>query len=241
MGFLSEEAAAEGLERARSNAEVLRAQEEWEAAWQAHGLPTHPITADFIGPIFVPAPPAQLLEEPLRLRAADPQLWQVVYMDDIGMKVLTFDDDESAQAVLAQASAAVEGGTEDCGGLIVKGGEVVAERLCLKYMSKEDYLKFLERAQAPAPEWREGQDEAICRAVKERLEALTRVAAEIGRLKQEYEAKALSAPEVIYGRPSEAMIEFAALYPHYVCLSGCAGGERLGGEDTPPTPPPPRR
>lgn len=237
MVYLSDEEVARGLEAA--GPEVADALHKWEAAWQAEGLPVAPLTADLIGPVFVPDPPEQLLPEDRRLKAAAPELWQLVFMTDVGLDVQSYEDEATAQASLAALGPDEYG---EGGGLLIKGSDVVGERLFLKYMRREDYVEFLDRARTPLPP-QEGGDpqEAVRRTALERLAGLAGLAPDLGRLRREYEAKGSEEPEVVYGRPSEALVEFARLFPEYVTLGGCIRGRVANaGDATPPTPPPER-
>merc|ERR1719330_1778365 len=152
----------------------------------------------------------------------------MVFMADAGMDVQTFDDEAAATAALEALPRDPLG---DSGGLVVLGDAVVADKLDLKFMSKEDFLEFFERAKAPAPQQTEAETDTtaiISRTIQERMSSLTALAPEIGRLKTEQ----------IFGKPSEALIEFAKYFPQYVTLGGCMMRGNIGGTDTPPTPPP---
>lgn len=243
MVYLSDEEVAGNLETAKSSPEAAQALQAWAETWQAQGLLLQDVNPDFVGHVFIPDPPEQLLPEDRRLLAADPNYWQLVYMTDVGMDIQTFDDETGARATLAALQP--DETTHEGGGLLIQGGAVVAEHLMLRYMSKDDYIDFYERAKTPAPSVPVPDPlEAIRRTMVERLQDLTRLAPEIGELRREYEAKGLASPEVIYGRPSEALVEFQKLFPNYVTFGGCAVGGRRGipaaGHETPPTPPPER-
>eukprot|EP00913_Durusdinium_trenchii_P003341 g3093.t1 len=112
--------------------------------WAACGLPPQPLSPDLAGPVYCDDPDEPLLSEAERLRAADPALWQLVYIppifDSSGMEVLTFDSLEEAEAKLNSLKL---GEIDEGGGIIFKAGVPVAEKLVLKYCEKEDFHGFL--------------------------------------------------------------------------------------------------
>mmetsp|Transcript_12687 Transcript_12687/g.25840 ORF Transcript_12687/g.25840 Transcript_12687/m.25840 type:complete len:228 (+) Transcript_12687:129-812(+) len=222
MGYLSEEEAAALYEKAKALPEVGTAIEAWKSAWASEGLPLEELSVDFLGPVFVPDPPEALLPEDRRLRAADPELWQLVYMGDVGLDVLTFDEQAPAECALAELEPDEFG---EGGGVLFKDSQVIQEHLFLKYMQRQDYVDYLARAVAPPPEpvatGEAQQVEVASRTIQERLEGLVQIAPDIGELRRKYEAEAPAEPQIIYGRPSEAMVEFARLCPQYVRLGGC--------------------
>eukprot|EP00434_Breviolum_minutum_P010779 symbB.v1.2.009508.t1/scaffold590.1/size183855/20 len=188
------------------------------------GLPPSALSVGLIGPVFFDGPPEPLLEEAERLRAADPSLWQLVYIppvfDATGMEILSFDSFEAAEEMLNSLEL---GEIEEGGGIIFKNGVPKSSKLVLKYMLEEDFLSFLQDAtQEPEKFELSESDEikAIVDQLVERLEELTKLAPEIGRLKAEYEGK--GKPEVVYGKPSMALVELSRLYPDLVTLGGCA-------------------
>eukprot|EP00439_Symbiodinium_sp_Y106_P022449 s3873_g2.t1 len=68
----------------------------------------------------------------------------------------------------------------------------------------------------------EDELKAIELAARENLDRLMTLAPEIGKLKAHYAEKGLEKPEVVIGRPSEALQDvFSELFPEYVRLGGC--------------------
>ncbi|CAE8591577.1 unnamed protein product [Polarella glacialis] len=178
---------------------------------------------ELIGPVFVADGPEQLLPEDRRLQAADPLLWQLVFMGETGLDISSFSERSEAESALAALKADQYG---EGGGILVRAGDVIAENLFLKHMRQEDYVEYLQRAtESVAPASAEVHDaaamEEVVTTAKDRLRQLTKLAPEIAKLRAEYESKTLSEPQVIRGRPSEALIEFANLFPQYVRLGGC--------------------
>jgi len=224
MGYLSDEEAAAAYAAAKALPEVQRTITEFQEAWLAAGLPERELGTDFLGPIFLDEPEEPLLDKPGRERARDHGLWQVIFSDpDSGSLTLnTYDSEAEAEAKLNSLNE-VEG--DDAGGIIVKAGVVVKERLFIRYLQKEDFLEFFERACTEPEEVTGNGDEERLQAAKEslhdRLSRLTKVAPRIGELKKSYDAKDLAEPEIIYGKPSNALNEFAQLFPQYVQLGGC--------------------
>lgn len=227
MGYLNPLVVTKLLAHILLLPEVKQDISKWRAAWSAEELPPQELDVDFVGAVFFDSGVEEpLLAEDQRQRAADPALFQLVYFnpDKPGLDVETFDD-------LAAAMDKLEGlGPDeigDGGGIVVHRKGIVAERLFLKYMRKEDYVEYLKRAAAAsvvAPPPQEGgpeHAEAVEQALRSRLRDLTRLAPKIGELKRAYESKHLAEPEVVHGRPSEALIEFAKLFPEYLCLGGC--------------------
>mmetsp|Transcript_27327 Transcript_27327/g.41305 ORF Transcript_27327/g.41305 Transcript_27327/m.41305 type:complete len:247 (+) Transcript_27327:62-802(+) len=243
MGYLSDEVVEQCLDAAKATPEADQAFQQFFAAWQAEGLPLPEVNLHFVGAVFSADPPRQLLEEDRRLNAINPDLFQLVYVgsDGGGLDLQSYDSLEAATATLESLEPDQIG---EGGGLVMKGEEVVAEKLQLKFMEKGDFLEYYSRAREPAPsDFKSDPVQAVRDTLVERLEDLTRLAPQIGSLKREYEAKNLPEPEAIYGRPSEALVEFSKMYPNYVSLGGCSRGGRggpRGGADTPPTPPPVR-
>ncbi|CAK0790850.1 unnamed protein product, partial [Prorocentrum cordatum] len=139
-----------------------------------------------------------------------------------GLAVMTFDDKAAAEAKLSSLGPDEFG---EGGGVIFKGGKIVSEKLILKNMLKEDFEDFLQRATEP-PAATDGPDDAakldaVVSALSQKLDELTGLAPEVGKLAEKYKAKGLDGPEPIYGRPSPALVEFARLFPQYVRLGGC--------------------
>lgn len=100
----------------------------------------------------------------------------------------------------------------------------MAEKLELKYMLKEDFVEFLpEATKEPKVVTVSEEDElkAIELAARENLDRLMTLAPEIGKLKAHYAEKGLEKPEIVIGRPSEALQVFSELFPEYVRLGGC--------------------
>mmetsp|Transcript_121230 Transcript_121230/g.354371 ORF Transcript_121230/g.354371 Transcript_121230/m.354371 type:complete len:229 (+) Transcript_121230:91-777(+) len=221
MGYLSDEEAADAYEKAKAVSEVKAAIEAWEAAWSSEGLPPKELSADFLGPVFVPDPPEPLLPEDRRARAADPELWQLVHLGPVGLDVVTFDEKAPAECALAELEPDELG---EGGGMLFRAREAVGERLFLRYMQRQDFADYLERATQPPPEPVLDQEalqlDAASRTMRERLESLALIAPEIGELKRKYDAEGPS-DEPIYGRPSDALAEFARLFPGFVRLGGC--------------------
>jgi len=230
MGYLSDEVAADALEEVVKKPEVQASIQTWQLAWDGAALPPQEIGLNFLGPTFAPDPPEALLPEDRRQRAVNPDLWQLVLMTDSGLDVRTFDLEDEALNALAALGPGEYG---EGGVIVIKGETPVKENLFLKYMQKIDYIEYLQRARLPPKN--EQQDAkavnmvAVEQTLTERLESLTRLAPTLGKLKTKYESKGLTEPEVIYGRPSDALIEFAHIFPQYIQLGGCAA---------PPTPPP---
>jgi len=169
-------------------------------------------------------PEEPLLSDDARQRASDPSLYQLVWLDSesVGLAITTFDDKAAAEAKLASLGPDEFG---EGGGVIFKGGKIVKEKLILKNMLKEDFEEFLQRA-TETPAETDGPDDAakldaVVAALSQKLDELTGLAPEIGKLATKYKAKGLDAPEPVYGRPSPALIEFARLFPQYVSLGGC--------------------
>lgn len=226
MGYLTDAEGAQLLEQAKKSPEVETVIQKYETAWSSKGLPVNSINYEFIGPVFVGLDEEEpLLPEDRRRDAQDPLQWQLVFMTPVGMNLKSFRDENEARTTLANLQRDEYG---EGGGLLFKGEAVVAENLFLKVMLKEDYVDFFHRAVAePAKRSSEKQDAtnlaAVVETTTERLRRLTKLADDIARLRDEYAAKGLSRPEVIRGRPSEALIEFARLFPQYVHLGGCTG------------------
>ncbi|CAE7170785.1 unnamed protein product [Symbiodinium pilosum] len=219
--YLSDEKLAALLPFVAQIPEVVAAYEAFAKIWAACGLPEKPLSAKLIGAVFVDGPPEPILSEPQRLRAADASLWQLVFLTDSGLTVDSFEKLEDAKTALAALKVTQTG---EGGGVVLKGGEVVAEQLQLKYMLKEDFVEFLpEATREPQKSTVTEEDElkAVELQARERLDELMTLAPEIGKLKAHYAEKALGKPEVVVGRPSHALQVFSELFPEYVSLGGC--------------------
>eukprot|EP00928_Gymnodinium_smaydae_P049562 TRINITY_DN33287_c0_g1_i1.p1 TRINITY_DN33287_c0_g1~~TRINITY_DN33287_c0_g1_i1.p1 ORF type:complete len:228 (-),score=52.94 TRINITY_DN33287_c0_g1_i1:81-764(-) len=222
MGYLSDEKAAELYAKAQTLPEVAEAVQSYKEAWRAAGLEDSNLSADEFGPIFAPEADPPLLSDSERVRAADPERWQLVHMTDIGLAVTTFDDKESAEKMLRGFKRP---SNDDGGGILFKGGNAIEEKLFLKFMMKEDYVDFLKRAiEPPPPAVEVGEEELLQLASEnmiERYSEMARLAPEISSLKSEYESRGLTKPELVYGKPTPALVEFARLFPQFVTLGGC--------------------
>jgi len=152
-----------------------------------------------------------------------PTLWQLVFYDhdSMGLDIKTFDTRLEADKAIA---ALVPDEYGEGGGIVIKDGIVVTEKLYLKHLLKEDYFGFLRRAtEAPTPAHEVGKEQKLQEAtatLKERLSQLSEAASEIASIKRECEAKHLRKPMVMHGRPSRAMVEFAQLFPGCVTFGG---------------------
>ncbi|CAE7342494.1 unnamed protein product [Symbiodinium natans] len=202
-------------------AQIPEAKLAFAKIWAACGLPEKELTTELVGAVFMDGPPDPILSEAQRLRAADTSLWQLVLMGEGGLEIESFEKLEDAQAALAALKVTETG---EGGGLILQSGKVVAEKLTLKYMQKEDFVEFLQDAtREPVKVTVSEADEikAIELAARERLDELIKLAPEIGKLKAEYAEKGGEKPEVVIGRPSHALQVFSELFPEYVRLGGC--------------------
>ncbi|CAJ1340769.1 unnamed protein product [Effrenium voratum] len=200
---------------------VSSAWEEFAKVWARCGLPHQALSLALIGPVFIAGPPEPLLDTASRIRAQDPNLFQLVFAGEVGLELESFESQASAEERLA---ALRKSEIDEEGGIIFKAGAPVAERLKLKYLEKEDFLGFLTDAtkEPEKAEISEAQElQAISQAALERLEELTPLAPEIAKVKAEYEAQGSSEPSIAYGRPSQALQEVAQLFPHLVTLGGC--------------------
>ncbi|OLQ13488.1 hypothetical protein AK812_SmicGene2478 [Symbiodinium microadriaticum] len=220
--YLSDEKIAALLPAVAQIPEVISAYEAFAKIWAACGLPERELSADLVGAVFLEGPSPPILSEPKRLRASDTSLFQLVFLGADGcLDIESFEKLEDAKATLAELNVAA---TNEGGGVVLKGGEVVAEKLELKYMLKEDFVEFLpEATKEPKVVTVSEEDElkAIELAARENLDRLMTLAPEIGKLKAHYAEKGLEKPEIVIGRPSEALQVFSELFPEYVRLGGC--------------------
>jgi len=228
MGYMSDEEVETVFDQAKNLEDVRAGIAAYELEWETRGLPPKPLVVELIGPVFLTEssgddPP--LLPEDRRIRAANPDLWQLVFMGGAGLDIQTFDNEASAETALAALCPDEFG---EGGGVLLRGvGNVVKENLFLKYMQREDYVEFLVRATAAPPTpWSDTEKQAartlaVGSAIKDRLGRLTEHAAEIARLKKEFDAKGLAEPKVIMGKPSPALVEFNEVFPGYISFGGC--------------------
>ncbi|CAK9115780.1 unnamed protein product [Durusdinium trenchii] len=223
--FLSDEAIELLWPLVTETPSVSAAYEEFAKIWAACGLPPQPLSPDLAGPVYCDDPDEPLLSEAERLRAADPALWQLVYIppifDSSGMEVLTFDSLEEAEAKLNSLKL---GEIDEGGGIIFKAGVPVAEKLVLKYCEKEDFHGFLKdvtkEPERPLERSLEDNIKAVTEALLERINELKKLAPEIARLKGEYEGRP-ERPSMAYGKPCMALVELSKLFPDLVQLGGC--------------------
>lgn len=222
--FLKEDRVEALLPQVLKNPWASKAHQAFLETWEACGLPPQTLS-QVVGGVYCDGPPEPLLEEPERQRATDPSLWQLVYIppvfDATGMEIMCFDSLEEAQTKLNSLKL---GEIDEGGGIIFKNKEPVAEKLVLKYMEKEDFLGFLEEA-TKTPEKFEPTETDEIKAIEEslldRLNELSKLAPDIGKLKVEYEAIE-EKPKIVYGKPSMSLVELSRLFPDLVTLGGCA-------------------
>ncbi|CAJ1425102.1 unnamed protein product [Effrenium voratum] len=119
---------------------VSSAWEEFAKVWARCGLPHQALSLALIGPVFIAGPPEPLLDTASRIRAQDPNLFQLVFAGEVGLELESFESQASAEERLA---ALRKSEIDEEGGIIFKAGAPVAERLKLKYLEKEDFLGFL--------------------------------------------------------------------------------------------------
>mmetsp|Transcript_114310 Transcript_114310/g.287328 ORF Transcript_114310/g.287328 Transcript_114310/m.287328 type:complete len:227 (-) Transcript_114310:241-921(-) len=222
MGYLEAALVQTLLAKVLVLPDVQQSVQSYHDAASRAGLRVRDIDTAFVGAVFYnDGAEEPLLPEDRRVKAAMPELFQLVYLGDVGLDIKTFDTLDGAK----EKMNSLEDVYGELGGIIFHDGRQVAERLELKYMQKSDFQDYLHRAtQPPAPK-PEPSEDALRTAVKDalldRVWSLTRLAPEMGKLKKEYEARQEKEPEVVYGRPSEALTELAHLYPHLVRLGGC--------------------
>jgi len=222
MGYLDDAVVQDMLSKVLVLPDVQQSVKQYQDAAGAANIRVLDIDADFVGPVFRDdGGHDALLPEDRRVRAANPELYHLVFLGAAGLDVETFDTLAEAESKLNSLEVA----DNELGGVIIHDGKAVAERLELKYLKKADFEEFLPRAilppaPAPAP-----TEDALLGEVKSallgRLGDLTRMAPKIGELKTKYEAEQQEGPTVIHGRPSDDLVEFARLYPGLVQLGGC--------------------
>jgi len=237
MGYLDNAVVQALLAQVLLLSEVQQAVRKYHDAASAAGIRVRDIDMKFVGAVYYEDGASEaLLSEDRRVRAANPELYQLVYLTDAGLDVDTFDTMDEAKTKLDSLKDAFG----ELGGVIVHDGKLVSERLQLKYLQKSDFEEYLQRAIQPPVSTQPPTQEALLEAVKDtllaRLEKLTKLSPKIGELKKRYEKREQDGPEVIHGKPSEALNEFAHLYPSLVRLGGCvlpskSSEKRLLSED----------
>eukprot|EP00928_Gymnodinium_smaydae_P096636 TRINITY_DN8577_c0_g2_i1.p1 TRINITY_DN8577_c0_g2~~TRINITY_DN8577_c0_g2_i1.p1 ORF type:complete len:271 (+),score=50.68 TRINITY_DN8577_c0_g2_i1:64-813(+) len=160
-----------------------------------------------------------LLSDGERVRAARSDLFQVVYLTDMGLQVDTFDTLAEARAKLTALKMDVTG---ELGGIIFHSGQIVDKRLQLKFMEEVDFKDYLQRAVQPPraplpPLTNDGLERLIEGELTEELRRRIELMPEVGKLRKVY-AKKKKLPVHVRGYPSPALAELADLHPELVVI-----------------------
>eukprot|EP00928_Gymnodinium_smaydae_P096635 TRINITY_DN8577_c0_g1_i1.p1 TRINITY_DN8577_c0_g1~~TRINITY_DN8577_c0_g1_i1.p1 ORF type:complete len:250 (+),score=48.53 TRINITY_DN8577_c0_g1_i1:67-816(+) len=178
------------------------------------------IDSNFDIPIFYDDQEEEaVLSDAERARAARPDLFQLVYLSDMGLEVSTFDTLAEAKAKLTALRKTV---TRERGGIIYRSGKKVDSQLELRFMEEVDFKDFLQRAveppRAPLPPLTNDQLKGLIEGeLTEELRRRIELMPEVGKLRKEY-AKKDKLPVHIRGYPIPALSELATLHPELVVL-----------------------